>query len=335
MATSGEQRSLAIPYKGGPFTIIRRAIPTPGPGDLLVRMEGTGLNPAEWKTDGCVRLGHSYRWGFVGQDGAGTVVDVGQGVTNSWLHSASNKGDRSVSGWFTAERNTFQDYALIDANLTATLPENVSSLEAASIPLALATAALGLGQEFPANTVLGGGSMVGQFVIQIAKFMGFSSIVMTSSLKHSGYLESLGATHVIDRYAETAQAVEKLKVDLGIDIGVVYDAVHTPITQTELDLLSPNGTLVSIWELPQGGELLFKDGRRAVASYGSVQMHKGLGKQLYARMSYFLQEGIITPARVNKLSGGLAGITDGLGRLQRNEVSGIKLVVDPRETGNV
>lgn len=48
MAT-GEQNTLAITYKGGPFTVIRHAIPTPGPGELLVKVQGTGLNPAEWK----------------------------------------------------------------------------------------------------------------------------------------------------------------------------------------------------------------------------------------------------------------------------------------------
>ncbi|KAJ6474689.1 chaperonin 10-like protein [Mycena vitilis] len=326
MATSGEQNSLAIPYKRGPFTIIRRAIPTPGPGDLLVRLEGTGLN----RRSGKHRRGFTQR--FVGQDVAGTVVDVGQGVVKF------KKGDR-VEGWFTAERNTFQEYALVESNWTATvslqtameskLPENVSSLEArggAGLKPFWEDGAKGY-YSGNAILVLGGGSMVGQFVIQIAKFLAFSSIVVTSSLKHSAYLESLGATHAIDRYAETGQTVEKLKLALGMDIGVVYDPVQTPITQAELDLLSPNGTLVSIWELPDSeeGELVFKDGRRAVASYRS----------LYARMGYFLQEGIIKPARVEKLSGGLAGITDGLGRLQRNEVSGIKLVVDPRETKDV
>lgn len=130
-------------------------------------------------------------------------------------------------------------------------------------------------------------------VIQIAKYMGFSSILVTSSLKHSGYLKSLGATHIIDRYAEIAPAVEKLKRELGIEIETLYDAVHTPITQAEVDLLSPNGTLVSVWELPKEGELQFREGRRATANYGSVQIYKDLGKQLYAQMGYFLEKGII------------------------------------------
>ncbi|KAJ6581009.1 GroES-like protein [Mycena capillaripes] len=355
MPISGDQNSLAILYKGGPFMIIQHAIPTPGPGDLLIRVEGAGLNPVEWKVQKGVFDANLITDGdcpvFLGTDGAGTVVDVGEGVTNF------SKGDR----WINAERNTFQEYTLVDANLTAKIVDNVSCLEASSIPLALATAGLGLGCEFPAIAserggaglkpfweegaegyysgkailVLGGASMVGLYntvIIQIAKYIGLSPIVATSSLKHSEYLQSLGATHIIDRYAEAAPAVERLKRDLGIEIEMLYDAVHTPITQAEVDLLSPKGTLVSIWELPKDGELHFKDGRSATSPYGSVHAYKDLGTKIYAQMSYFLDRGIIKPARIEKLGNGLAGISDGLGRLRRNEVGGIKLVVDPRET---
>ncbi|KAJ7708815.1 chaperonin 10-like protein [Mycena rosella] len=348
-----EQKALAITYKGGPFTLIRHAIPTPGAGELLVRVEGVGLNPAEWKVQtGVFDLPMTYP-ALLGTDGAGTVVGIGEGVTTF------REGDRILfQGWFDAKTSSFQEYALVDANLTAKIPETMSSLEASAIPLALATAALGLGQEFPDVVsqrggaglkpfweegaegyytgkpilILGGASMVGQYTIQIAKYMGFSPIIVTSSLKHTAYLKSMGATHIIDRYVEAAPAVEKLKRELKIELEVVYDAVHAPITQAEVDLVSPNGTLVSIWELPKDGELQFKDGRRATANFGSVQMYKDLGKQMYARMEHFLEQGIIKPPRVEKLAGGLGGVAEGSARLQRNEVSGVKLVVDPVET---
>ncbi|KAJ7460822.1 chaperonin 10-like protein [Mycena latifolia] len=357
MAPPKEQKALGIPHKGGPFTLIRHAVPTPGAGELLVRVEGVGLNPADWKLqtetfDGTMLWGEAYP-AFVGQDGAGTVVDTGEGVTKF------RAGDRVLfQGWFDAKATSFQEYALVDANLTAKIPETMSSLEAAGIPVALNTAALGLGQEFPSVVgerggvglkpfweegaegyytgkpilIFGGASVVGQYTIQIAKYMGFSPIIVTSSLKHTAHLKSMGATHVIDRYAEITPAVEKLKRELTLQIEVVYDAVHTPITQTEVDLMSPNGTLVSIWELPKEGELHFKDGRRATANFGNVQMYKDLGKQMYARMESFLEKGIIKPPRIEKLGGGLGGIAEGLGRLQRNEISGVKLVADPRET---
>ncbi|KAJ7083486.1 chaperonin 10-like protein [Mycena epipterygia] len=355
MAT-GEQNVLAVTSKGGPFTVIRHAIPTPGPGQLLVKVQGAGLNPAEWKLQTGIfdpaMLIDGYP-AFFGTEGAGTVVDASKATKFS-------NGDRLLhSGSFNAKMNSFQEYTLVDESLTARIPGSMSCLEAASIPLALATAALGLGQKFPAVVsrrggaglkpfweagaegyysgkpivILGGASAVGQYTIQIAKYLGFSPIIVTSSLKHTAYLQSLGATHVIDRYAETGPAVEELKRALGLEIEFVYDAVHAPISQAEIDLLSPNGTLVSIWELPKDGELQLNEGRRATANFGSVQMDPDLGKAMYARMEYFLREGIIKPVRIEKIAGGLDGIVEGLGRLQRNEVSGKKLVVDPTESG--
>ncbi|KAJ6603265.1 chaperonin 10-like protein [Mycena vulgaris] len=355
---AAEQKALAITYQGGPFTLIRHAIPTPGPGELLVRVEGVGLNPVEWKLQTAVFDATTLiRGGYpalIGTDGAGTVVDAGEGITKF------EKGDRVLfQGFFDARLSSFQEYAVVDANLTAKIPETVSSLEASSIPLGLVTPAFGLGLPFPSVTdqygggaglkpfwedgaegyysgkpivILGGASTVGQYTIQIAKYMGFSPIIVTSSLKHATRLEAMGATHVLDRYAETTPAVERLKRELGLEIELVYDAVHAPITQAEVDLLSPHGTLVSIWMIPKGGQLVFKDGRRATFCHANVHMHKEQGKEMYARMEYFLERGIIKPGRVEKLRGGLGGVVEGLGRLQRNEVSGVKLVVDPTET---
>ncbi|KAJ6561077.1 chaperonin 10-like protein [Mycena vulgaris] len=353
-STMVTQKALALTSKGGPYTLIRHAIPTPGPADILVKMQGAGLNPAEWKFQAGVFDDTAFMNGypaFIGTDGAGTVVDVGSDVTNV------RKGDRVLfQGWITAERTTFQEYALVEATLAAKIPETLTIVEAAAIPMGLITAALGLGQAFPASAssrggaglkpmwedgaeghysgkpilILGGASTVGQFTIQIAKHLGFSPIIVTSSLKHSEYLKSMGATHIIDRYAETASAVEKLKRELDIAIEVVYDTVHVPVSQAAVDLMAPNGTLVSVF--PPPSELQFKDGRRATSPIGSSLLYKDLGKQMFARLEYLLENGIIKPVAVEKLAGGLAGIAEGLGRLQRNEVGGKKLVVDPTET---
>ncbi|KAJ7488121.1 chaperonin 10-like protein [Mycena latifolia] len=354
-AVFGQQKALAVTSKGGPFTLIRREISTPGPGDVLVKLEGVGLNPVEWMLqtgflDFSSLIGADFP-AFYGVDGAGTVVEIGEAVMKF------KKGDRVLfQGWLDANGSSFQEYALIDATLTARISDSMSAVQAAAMPLCLTTAALGLTQEFPAIVsnrggaglkpfweegaqgyysgkpivVLGGASIVGQFVIQIAHYMGFSPIIVTSSLQHTAYLESMGATNVVDRYVETGPAIARLKRDLGIEIELVYDAAHTPVTQAQVDLLSPNGTLVSGWVVPE--ELKLTDGRRVTATYGTVHLDKERGRRMYARMEYLLEQGIIKPVRVEKLSGGLAGIAEGLGRLQRNEVRGTKLVVDPTET---
>ncbi|KAJ7105107.1 chaperonin 10-like protein, partial [Mycena crocata] len=77
-----QQKALAVTHKDKPFTLIRHAVPTPGPGDLLVKVEGAALKPGEWK----LQTG-GYPM-FLGTDGAGTVVEVGEGV------ETFKKGDR-------------------------------------------------------------------------------------------------------------------------------------------------------------------------------------------------------------------------------------------------
>lgn len=46
--TETSQKALGIPHPQGSWTLITRPIPPPGPGDALVKIEGIGLNPAEW-----------------------------------------------------------------------------------------------------------------------------------------------------------------------------------------------------------------------------------------------------------------------------------------------
>ncbi|KAJ7777417.1 chaperonin 10-like protein [Mycena metata] len=353
-----QQKALAITAKGGPWTLIAIPIPEVERGNLLVRVEGAGLNPAHWK----FQTGVVYP-AFFGSEGAGTVVEVGEDVTGF------EKGDRVLfqgkAGWFNASRNTFQEYALVDADLTAKLPQSISCLQGAAIPIGLTTAAFGLCQAFPdrsdGNTqarggaglkafwepgaegcyagegktilVLGGASVVGQYCIQIARYMGFSRIIVTASLKHETHLRGLGATHVVDRYADTGASLRTLEDKEGLKLELVFDAVHAAVTQAEVDLLAPNGTLVSAG--PLHDELLFEGGRRATAIVGSVHIHRELGKEMNKRLGGILEAGVIKPVRVEKLSAGLAGVADGLDRMLRGQVSGTKLVVNPTETRDV
>ena len=81
------QLALMLPSKGAELVVGPRDIPKPGPDEILVKIQATGLNPADWKI---------MEYGFwvqqypvvVGFDGAGIVEEVGTGVTTF------AKGDR-------------------------------------------------------------------------------------------------------------------------------------------------------------------------------------------------------------------------------------------------
>ena len=91
MAT--EQKALLLPAKFADFVVRPKSIPKPGPGELLVKVHSTSLNPVDWKI---------HKYGFLvekfpavlGIDLAGDVEEVGEGVT------AFVKGDRVYVGFF-------------------------------------------------------------------------------------------------------------------------------------------------------------------------------------------------------------------------------------------
>lgn len=76
------QKALWLPEVGEEFTLGTTDIPEPGPGEVLVKLEASALNPLDWKIQ---------KHGFfmikefpvvIGEEGAGIVTKVGQGVTN-------------------------------------------------------------------------------------------------------------------------------------------------------------------------------------------------------------------------------------------------------------
>lgn len=161
------------------------------------------------------------------------------------------------------------------------------TFEAAStVPLGLATAALGMynmhylhnsaglfppwepsgldrytGQSF---VVLGGSTSVGHYgelrlcynslnlmemttVIQLAKLSGFSPIITTASPHNAPSLLALGATHVLDRRVSPNVLYAQIAQIAGQPINTIYDAVSVPDTQNlAYDLLASGGCLVLV-----------------------------------------------------------------------------------------
>ncbi|KAI5120697.1 hypothetical protein M0805_007660 [Coniferiporia weirii] len=331
----------------GLWTVGPKEIPKPGPGELVIKIHATALNPVDWKLRAYNLLIGEYP-AVLGSDSSGTVEEVGEGV------QGFSKGDRVLhQGFYTNDKATFQQYTVVPAEITAKLPSNVSFDQAASIPLGLATAAVGLygnrsqpglqklippweegGKGLYANqpiVIFGGSTSVGQYVIQLARLSGFAPIITTASLHNAVNLKELGATHVIDRRADIPTEVARLT---SVPITLVYDSVSDADTQAQgWDLLAPGGALVIV-----NPEKVDKDKypSKTVVNdvYGSVHLPvaRALGVSLYAKLTELLRDGSIQPNRVEVLPNGLAGIPDGLERLRKNKVSGLKLVARPLET---
>ena len=81
------QKSLLCPDGTENFVITETSVPSPGPGEILVKVESAALNPADWKVFGPFR-DRIPPPPICGLDGAGVVVALGSGVT------AFSEGDR-------------------------------------------------------------------------------------------------------------------------------------------------------------------------------------------------------------------------------------------------
>ncbi|KZT00564.1 GroES-like protein [Laetiporus sulphureus 93-53] len=345
-----QQKALLLTSKQGPFAVGTVPIPKPGPGEILVRIQATALNPVDWKIQA---------YGFrienfpavLGGDIAGTVEELGEGVTGFV------KGDRVLSQGTIgdSERASFKQFALINAEVTAKVPSNVSLEQASTIPLGLATAAVGLFQHNAKSgsvglyppweeggegkysgkpiVVLGGSSSVGQYAIQLAKYAGFSPIITTASLQNTEWLKEIGATHVVDRHLDSQAAFAEVSRIASEPIEVVYDAISEPNTQNlGYDLLAPGGVLlITLNEAVDKAKL--SPSKRIEHVHGNVNLshNRPFGASLYSKLTALLEKRVVRPNRVKVLPNGLEGIIGGLEELKKG-VSNVKLVAHPQKS---
>jgi NADPH:quinone reductase-like Zn-dependent oxidoreductase len=177
-------------------------MPTPGAGQVLVRVVATSVNLSDWE---CLRGSPAYaRIGglrsparrILGSDIAGTVDDVGEGVTRF------RRGD-DVYGDNLALMGGFAEYALAAESSLAPKPAELTFAEASTIPQAGAIALQGTAQARAGSRVLvngaGGGS--GSFAIQLAKRLG-AHVTGVDNATKQGFMRSVGADDVIDYQRE-------------------------------------------------------------------------------------------------------------------------------------
>ncbi|KAK7952730.1 Polyketide synthase- enoylreductase [Apiospora aurea] len=192
----------------------------PGPGHLVIQNAAIGINPIDVRkqAEGDAILPHIRYPTIFGEDVAGTVVAVGEGVTRFGV------GDRVLAAaGLIPSNNTpegaFQLYTVAREWLTTKLPDRVSFEQGCVLPLALLVAGTALfdrdylGLESPTVParpktnedgsargvviVAGGASAVGGTGVQLAAAAGYE-VVSTSSPKNFDLVKSLGAAHVVD-----------------------------------------------------------------------------------------------------------------------------------------
>jgi NADPH2:quinone reductase len=208
----------------GPFVLHDLPKPSPGKGQVLVRIHASGINPLDTKIFSG-QAGHAKQPlpAVLGLDMAGTIEQIGPGVR------AFEPGD-DVYGMVAGVggmQGTLAEYVLADADLLANKPKRLSMRHAAALPLIAITAWEGIvdrARVHAGQTVLvhAGAGGVGHIVVQIAKAYG-AEVFATVSHGKEAIVEQWGATAINYHALSPEQYIAQHTGGDGFDI--VYDTV--------------------------------------------------------------------------------------------------------------
>ncbi|MFJ9963407.1 NADP-dependent oxidoreductase [Streptomyces avermitilis] len=225
---------------GGPETeaLVDLDRPSAGPGQFVVAVRAAGVNPVDWKQrTGYRRPGGPARElpAVFGNEVAGVVEEIGEGVTGFAV------GDQ-VFGNPVA--GGYAEYAVLPVATTAHKPAGLSFTDAATLPVAAATAYDGIRQlGLPAGATLlitGAGGGVGVAAVQLARAFGLGVVGVASEAKKD-LVESLGAVHV----PSGPELAERVRVAAPGDVDAVFDLVGGEVLEAAATLLTDRTKLIT------------------------------------------------------------------------------------------
>ena len=259
-----KMKAVQVSKANGPFEVVERDVPEPGPGQIRVKVEACGI----CHSDGFVKSGAFPGLVFPripGHEIAGRIDAVGPKVT-AW-----KKGDRAGVGWHGGhcfECNAcrkglflncpkaqitgisfdggYAEYAVVPEAAAARIPDNLDAADAGPLLCAGVTTynALRNSGARPGDTVavqgIGG---LGHLALQYAARMGFRTVAVSHGAEKEELARQLGAHEYVDTQKLTAaEGLQKLG---GADL-VLATAPHSDAIASTIDGLKPRGKLLIV-----------------------------------------------------------------------------------------
>lgn len=325
--TNSVMKALVLNARGEPETlsIAELAIPSPGPGEVRLKVEACGLNPSDYQR---AKYGvPEWEWPAVlGLDIAGTVHEVGAEV------SGFKTGDRVTVLADIRARGGFAEYALANASALALIPDGVTFEQAAALPAAGMTAYEGVerlqirsGEIF---VTTGAAGAVGGFAAQLANLRG-AVVVGIDAGRHRERAKALGCTHFID--FQTEDVAEKVKsLTRGKGAHAILDTVGSPSATEKLALLGFGGRMATTAGRPDMSAMpqftiapsVHELALGATYIYGDAIDRKGLSRILSDLLA------LVADGKLNPMIGeaiDLSAVPTGLRSMMKQNVTG-KLV---------
>lgn len=241
-------KAQAITEYGGREKITLMDLPKPvaGPGEVLIRIHASGVNPVDRKIRQgllATRMPNIFPI-TLGLECAGEVAAIGSGVTRVAL------GDQvfAYARKDTLHDGTYAEYIALAETSVARMPAGLSYEEAASFPLAALTsyqALFELGGLQAGQSVLvhAGAGGTGGFAVQMARHRG-ARVLATASAGNHDYVRGLGADEMIDYTREDFRVAVRRLEPAGVDLA--YDNVGGEVQARSAEVVRKGGLLVSL-----------------------------------------------------------------------------------------
>jgi NADPH2:quinone reductase len=234
-------KAIQIEQHGGPEVMhwTDVADPEAGEGEVVVELGAAGLNYIDtYQRTGLYQVQLPY---VLGLEGAGTVVEVGPGV------SGTSVGDRVA--WATTP-GSYAERVAVPADAMMSVPGSMGWETAAAVPLQGMTAHFLVCDMFPLEPghrclVHAGAGGVGLLLIQIAKLRGAEVFTTVGTPEKAELAAAAGADHtILYRDVDFADAVREITGEER-PLDVVYDGVGKSVFAASLTLIRMRGTMVT------------------------------------------------------------------------------------------
>jgi propanol-preferring alcohol dehydrogenase len=256
---------------GEPLRIEEVKVPLPGPGQILVKIEASGVCHTDLHAaDGDWPVKPPLPF-IPGHEGVGYVAAVGAGVTRikegdrvgvPWLYSACGCCEHCLTGWETlceSQQNTgysvngaYAEYVLADPNYVGILPKNIGFAEIAPLLCAGVTVYKGLkvtGARPGQWVAISGIGGLGHVAVQYARAMGLHVVAVDVDDAKLALAKKLGASLTIN--ARNENPAEVVQREIGGAHGVLVTAASNAAFSQAIGMARRGGT-VALIGLPPG-----------------------------------------------------------------------------------
>ncbi|MFI8482519.1 NAD(P)H-quinone oxidoreductase [Pseudomonas sp. NPDC078700] len=291
---------IEITEPGGPEVLQPKqtAVPTPGAGELLIRVHAAGVN----RPDVIQRAGkYPMKPGmspYPGLEVAGEVVALGDGVSSFKL------GDKVCA---LTNGGGYAQYCVAPAGQTLPIPDGLDWVHAAAIPETFFTVwanVFELGAAAKGQRVLihGGTSGIGTTALMLCREFGIEAFATAGSEEKCEAIRKLGAEPINYREQDFAQVVMQKTDDQGVN--VILDIMGGSYFNDNISALAMDGRLVMIGFLGGGkakdANLMAILGKRAVVTGSLLRPRTGdekaeIAKQLREQVWPALSAGRCAP----------------------------------------